>query len=137
MSSSNYKGFIQSVLFGMSGLRIKSDGLYFTPPPPNASGYVTALSRSLEIIYSDLFNRNRTNATAFGLKSIHFRGRRLSQRVTADRMWYKLEGGSGDKLILELEHDGSKHELHPGEDSLEFERGSAIIREESLRRVEA
>ena len=33
-------GFIQSVLFGTSGMRIKQDGLYFTPPPPNASGWV-------------------------------------------------------------------------------------------------
>ena len=81
------------------------------------------------IIQLTLHCTNRTNATAFGLNSIHFRARRLSQRVTADRMWFKVEDGSRDKLVLELGRDGSRHDLNPGDDALEFERGSAIIRE--------
>ena len=44
-------------------------------------------------------------------------------------MWFKVEDGSKDKLVLEIERDGSKHDLNPGDDALEFERGPAIIRE--------
>merc|ERR1712217_799845 len=56
-------GFLQSVIFGTSGMRIKADGLHFNPPPPSATG---------------------TRATGFIMHSFHYQGARLRQEVTAD-----------------------------------------------------
>lgn len=51
-------GFLQSAIFGTSGMRLVSDGLTFNPPPPRATGSV---------------------ATMMGVRSFHFRGHRLTQ----------------------------------------------------------
>ena len=88
-------GFLQSAIFGASGMRLVSDGLTFNPPPPRASG---------------------SSATMLGMSSFHFRGHRLSQQVTEDSMTYGVvasEPGSPE-LCVKLEVDGTLHDLAVG-----------------------
>jgi protein-glucosylgalactosylhydroxylysine glucosidase len=55
-------GFLQSVLFGTSGMRLAADHLSFAPPPPNATG---------------------SAASKFTIHSMHFQGSTLRHDVTA------------------------------------------------------
>ena len=88
-------GFLQSAIFGTSGMRLVSDGLTFNPPPPRATG---------------------SSATMMGVSSFHFRGHRLSQQVTEDSMTYSVvasePGAPG--LSVTVEKDGSSHDLTVG-----------------------
>lgn len=86
-------GFLQSAIFGTSGMRLVSDGLTFLPPPPHATG---------------------SKATMMGVRSFHFRGHRLSQQVREQTMSYEvlssapgapaltftLDGGAGRQLAV-------------------------------------
>merc|ERR1712194_25695 len=56
-------GFLQSLVFGTSGLRIKAEGLSFNPPPPSATG---------------------TGASRLTVHSLHYLGSRLRQEVTEE-----------------------------------------------------
>lgn len=64
-------GFLQSLVFGTSGMRIEKDQLTFKPPPPSAAG---------------------TKASRLVLHSFHFRGSRLRQEVTKSTVVYELLG---------------------------------------------
>lgn len=88
-------GFLQSAIFGTSGMRLVADGLTFNPPPPRATG---------------------STATMMGVQSFHFRGHRLSQQVSEETMTYNLISSevSAAALILTVEADGSVHPLKAG-----------------------
>jgi len=75
-------GFLQSLVYGTSGMRIKSDGLHFDPPPPHATG---------------------TGAQRLTLHSFHYVGWRLRQEVTETQVIYEAIGGAGPALCLEAE----------------------------------
>lgn len=98
-------GFLQSLIFGTSGMRIRREGLHFDPPPPSATG--TAASRLI-------------------LHSFHYLGWRLRQEVTAAEASYELLGGRGPLLCLEVGGEPPR-ELHPGV-RLAHPRGPAQIR---------
>jgi len=85
-------GFLQSLVFGTSGMRIKKDGLYFAPPPPAATG---------------------TPATKVILHSFHYLGWRLRQEVSANEVSYELLGGKGPPLCLAAER-GIPQVMQPG-----------------------
>jgi len=72
-------GFLQSLIYGTSGMRIMKDRLVFDPPPPRATG---------------------TDAWKLTLHSFHYRGWRLRQEVTEQKATYELLGGSGPTLCL-------------------------------------
>merc|ERR1719428_1794186 len=55
-------GFLQSLIFGTSGMRLRKEGLHFNPPPPWSSN---------------------TKATSFILHAFHFLGSQLRQEVTS------------------------------------------------------
>lgn len=76
-------GFLQSLIFGTSGMRIKHDGLWFNPPPPSATG---------------------TRATQLAIHSFHYLGSRLRQEVTSSTTRYEL---------LEAKPGASKLVVHP------------------------
>jgi len=80
-------GFLQSLIYGTSGMRIKRDGLYFNPPPPSATG---------------------TRAHKLTLHSFHYLGWRLRQEVTEEHVRYEVLGGSGPALCLAIEDDRPK-----------------------------
>ena len=88
-------GFLQSAIFGTSGMRLVSDGLTFNPPPPRATG---------------------STATLMGVTSFHFRGHRMSQEVTEASMTYCVISSKtgAPRLALVVEDDGSSHELRVG-----------------------
>ena len=88
-------GFLQSAIFGTSGMRLVSDGLTFNPPPPRATG---------------------SSATMLGVSSFHFRGHRLSQQVTEDMMVYSVVASeaAAPALVVTVEADGSSHPLAVG-----------------------
>jgi len=81
-------GFLQSLVYGTSGMRIKKDWLEFDPPPPRATG---------------------TYAWKLTLHSFHYRGWRLRQEVMEHKATYKLLGGSGPRLCL-----GTRGEMRIG-----------------------
>eukprot|EP00937_MAST-01D_sp_MAST-1D-sp2_P004018 g4018.t1 len=97
-------GFLQSVLFGTSGMRIGKAELTFKPPPPRATG---------------------TNATAFTVHSLHFRGSRLRQQVAEVTATYELLGADADAvpLCIACEGAGAAQPLVAGK-PLSFARGS-------------
>lgn len=78
-------GFLQSAIFGTSGLRLHSNHLSFNPPPPAASG---------------------SNATMLGVRSFHFRGHRLSQQVTTNTVRYEILESLPGSPTLSLTRDG-------------------------------
>jgi hypothetical protein len=89
-------GFLQSVIFGTSGMRIARGALNFDPPPPSATG---------------------TNATKITVHSFHYLGNRLRQEVTADAVTYELLGGgdgSAQALALDCRFSTSKQPLEVG-----------------------
>jgi len=75
-------GFLQSIVYGTSGMRIKRDGLHFDPPPPYATG---------------------TKAWRFTLHSFHYLGWRLRQDVTKEEVSFELLAGQGPRLCLEVD----------------------------------
>uniref|UniRef100_A0A7S2I3Z8 Glycoside hydrolase family 65 C-terminal domain-containing protein n=1 Tax=Alexandrium andersonii TaxID=327968 RepID=A0A7S2I3Z8_9DINO len=85
-------GFLQSLVFGTSGMRMRRDGLHFDPPPPSATG---------------------TAARRLVLHSFHYLGWRLRQEVTEASATYELLGGSGPQLCLEVPGTEPR-ELQPG-----------------------
>lgn len=64
-------GFLQSALFGSSGMRLTQGGLTFNPPPPSASGGA---------------------ATMMGIR-VTYRGSILSRRVVSG-------GGNGNDTVI-------------------------------------
>mmetsp|Transcript_18795 Transcript_18795/g.59106 ORF Transcript_18795/g.59106 Transcript_18795/m.59106 type:complete len:802 (-) Transcript_18795:411-2816(-) len=86
-------GFLQSIVYGTSGMRIKRDGLHLNPPPPHATG---------------------TKAWRFTLHSFHYRGWRLRQEVTRDEVAYEVLAGQGPRLCLAAQ-GGSPAEMRVGQ----------------------
>jgi len=99
-------GFLQSVVFGTSGMRIQTDGLHFDPPPPSATG---------------------TGATRFIVHAFHYLGAELRQEVTANAVRYELLGQSArtPPLCVTAEH-AEMRPLVLGR-SVGFTRGVATI----------
>ena len=87
-------GFLQSVVFGTSGMRLKTDRLTFNPPPPSATGGA---------------------ATSMSMLGFHFRGSTLNQVVTEDTVTYELASAdaSAPTLVL-VEAGGASHPLVRG-----------------------
>lgn len=86
-------GFLQSVVFGTSGMRLLSDRLTFNPPPPSATG---------------------ANATALSLKGVHWRGARFDQRVAADSVVYTLTQAPRSGGVSLVAADGTEQALRVG-----------------------
>ena len=87
-------GFLQSLVFGTSGMRIGKDQLTFTPPPPSATG---------------------TKASGLVLHSFHFRGSRLRQEVTKSTVVYELLGADENAQPLTVAcGDGAPQPLVAG-----------------------
>jgi trehalose/maltose hydrolase-like predicted phosphorylase len=82
-------GFLQSVIFGTSGMRITSHALTFNPPPPSSTG---------------------TGATMLGVRSLHYLGNRLSQQVTQNSSVYELleSGATCLEIFAEASQPSSK-----------------------------
>jgi len=93
-------GFLHSVVFGTSGLRLRRGGLHFDPPPPSATG---------------------STASAFVLHSFHYLGWRLRQEVLQSIVRFEVLGGGGPPLCLQLEDDPPR-ELLVGK-RISFQRG--------------
>jgi len=75
-------GFLQSLVFGTSGMRIRRDGLHFKPPPPAASG---------------------SEASRLTVHSFHYLGSRLRQEVSFAEVRYELLGTTtpnASRLVL-------------------------------------
>lgn len=87
-------GFLQSVVFGTSGMRLETDRLTFNPPPPSATGGA---------------------ATSMSLLGFHFRGSTLNQVVTETTVSYELVSASASapKLAL-VAADSTTHSLEQG-----------------------
>lgn len=106
-------GFLQSVIFGTSGMRITHGALTFNPPPPSATG---------------------TSAVKLTVHSFHYLGNRLRQEVTADHVTFELlagsdNGDSGDSGAQPLALScaaGSAEQLTVGK-PLTFARGKCSI----------
>lgn len=99
--------FLNSVVFGTSGMRLEKYRLLFNPPPPSATG---------------------TGATRLVVHSLHFLGARLRQEVDEDSMRYELlePGPDGASLCLKRSGHGEK-ELQVGK-AVGCPRGKAEIR---------
>jgi hypothetical protein len=100
-------GFLQSVIFGASGLRIGPDHLAFDPPPPSATG---------------------TSATRFVVHSFHYLGARLREEVTEGHIRFELLEQSPKPVSLcvaRQHHDEQPLELGR---PIGFPRGRAEIR---------
>ena len=79
-------GFLQSLVFGTSGLRIQDDGsLTFKAPPPQSTG---------------------TNATMISLHSFHYLGARLRQDVNETHVRFEVLETSFD-ILLSIRGDSS------------------------------
>lgn len=76
-------GFLQSVVFGTSGMRIGRSGLVFDPPPPSATG---------------------TEAKRFVVHSLHYLGSRLRHEVTESHQRFELLEAGIQTLCLFREH---------------------------------
>ena len=99
-------GFLQSAIFGTSGMRLHANELSFNPPPPRATGSL---------------------ATMLGVRSFHFRGHRLSQRVTESTATYEvLESGAGAPP-LSLVPEGKPAQPLAAGSSVTLPRGRARI----------
>ena len=95
-------GFLQSVLFGATGMRLNPDNLTFsTVPPPSLFG-----------------------ATAISLERLAYRGLRIDQRVTGDHITFSLADpaptGRSPRLI---DTSGKEHPM--GTEGVTFSRDSA------------
>jgi trehalose/maltose hydrolase-like predicted phosphorylase len=98
--------FLNSVVFGTSGMRIEKERLLFDPPPPSATG---------------------TNATRLVVHSLHYLGARLRQEVDEASMRYELlESAPGGPLCLKRSGHGER-ELLVGK-AVGCPRGKAEIR---------
>jgi len=87
-------GFLQSVVFGTSGMRLLSDRLTFLPPPPSATG---------------------AGATSMTLHGVHWRGARFDQAVTEDSVTFTVTQApaAGGALTL-VAANGVRHVLQNG-----------------------
>jgi hypothetical protein len=72
-------GFLQTALFGSSGMRLTADGLTFDPPPPRASG---------------------GKATMVGVRAMHYRGSHISRQVRAATVTTMLVSAGPTALVL-------------------------------------
>jgi trehalose/maltose hydrolase-like predicted phosphorylase len=100
-------GFLQSVVFGTSGLRVHRDRLTFDPPPPSATG---------------------TAATRMIVHSLHYLGARLRQEVDNASMRFQLLSAAPDGRTLCLVRKGhGEKELVVGK-AVGCPRGQAEIR---------
>ena len=86
-------GFLQSLVFGASGMRISKEALFFSPPAPHACD---------------------ANVTQFRLHSFHYRGCRLRQDVTADTVSFELLDVCSNSLAIVEEQSGITHPLDVG-----------------------
>lgn len=100
-------GFLQSVIYGTSGMRITRGALTFNPPPPSATG---------------------TSAVKLTVHSFHYLGNRLRQEVTADHVTFELLAGgdSGAQPLVLSCAAGSAEQLTVGK-PLTFARGKCSI----------
>jgi len=100
-------GFLQTVVFGTSGMRIERDRLFFSPPPPSATG---------------------TGAVRLTMHSFHYLGSRLRQEVTADVSRYELlETSPGaPRLFVEDLASSDRQQLEVGV-AVELARGPVSI----------
>ena len=81
-------GFLQSLVFGTSGMRLHGDGLTFNPPPPSATG---------------------GTATKISMDFNHL-GSKLRQEVTENEVSFELLSEGETKLFL-VTHDSAKQQL--------------------------
>ena len=95
-------GFLQSALFGSSGMRLIADRLTFNPPPPAASG-----------------------ATMVGT-TFQYRGSKLSRRVTDASVTTMLVDAGSTTLTLHDDVAGAAHPLAVGR-PVTLPRGRASI----------
>lgn len=86
-------GFLQSIVFGTSGMRLLSDRLTFKPPPPSATG---------------------GSATAMSLHGVSWRGARFDQRVTEATVAFTLTKASASGPLTLVAADGTRHQLAVG-----------------------
>jgi len=103
-------GFLQSTVFGTSGLRIASSlagGLTFSPPPPMATG---------------------TAATRISLGSFYFRGSRLRQDVTENSTTYTLLSSSVNAPQLSISSENGLNEVMEVGKPVRLERITVRIR---------
>eukprot|EP00658_Telonema_sp_P-2_P029735 TRINITY_DN2256_c0_g1_i10.p1 TRINITY_DN2256_c0_g1~~TRINITY_DN2256_c0_g1_i10.p1 ORF type:complete len:422 (+),score=79.33 TRINITY_DN2256_c0_g1_i10:259-1524(+) len=98
-------GFLQSLVFGTSGMRLMSDRLTFNPPPPSATG---------------------GTATQISLVNFNFRGSQLRQSVTESDMEFELLHVGHGAVPLVLVTDGQTKPLMPHV-PVKVARGTAAI----------
>eukprot|EP00729_Bicosta_minor_P024818 gene24818-10961_t len=101
-------GFLQSALFGSSGMRLTKNGLTFDPPPPSASGGM---------------------ATMMGIRAINYHGNQISRQVrenTVTTLLVKAGSGSAAALVLTDATTGETTPLQVGV-PITTARGKATI----------
>ena len=77
-------GFLQSLVFGTSGMRIEANRLTFNPAPPGATG-------------------GRPSATGLSVVNFHYLGSTLTQRIGHDdTVSYEVTGAPGGPLAPQL-----------------------------------
>eukprot|EP00040_Diaphanoeca_grandis_P037457 m.244109 g.244109 ORF g.244109 m.244109 type:complete len:778 (-) comp33822_c3_seq5:211-2544(-) len=107
-------GFLQSIVFGTSGMRLHNDSLLFNPAPPFATG---------------------ANATTITLHGFNFRGSKLTQSVTNNTVTYSVDSkvDSAEALVL-VETSGKIHALDVGV-PVQVERANVVIRPQARELV--
>ena len=110
-------GFLQSAIFGTSGMRLVSDGLTFNPPPPRATGSAATMMGVRSFHFRGAIHEHRILFACALLTCLRRRpGHRLSQQVTEETMSYSVisSEASAPALTLTVDADGSKHQLAVG-----------------------
>eukprot|EP00041_Stephanoeca_diplocostata_P009558 m.148036 g.148036 ORF g.148036 m.148036 type:complete len:892 (+) comp17789_c0_seq1:131-2806(+) len=88
-------GFLQSVVFGTSGMRLLTDRLTFLPPPPSATG---------------------AGATRMSIHGMGYRGAKLTQHVTETTASYTMDAWPAADATFDLvvSATGARHPLRVG-----------------------
>lgn len=81
-------GFLQSLIFGTSGMRIEGSRLHFKAVPLSATG---------------------TRASKLALHSLHYRGSRLRMEMDASRVSYELLAAAAPALCITVEGRPESH----------------------------
>ena len=82
-------GFLQSLVFGTSGMRLHANQLSFNPPPPSATG---------------------GTATKISLVNFNYFGSKLKQEVTEQYVTFELIMQGGTPLFL-VTQNGTRQQL--------------------------